>query len=64
MLNCTPHGRSGYLAMQGEFAYGALNDPDGNELHSKEAVANPYHIQVTVVHDFLKIRQFAKHDYR
>jgi cyanophycinase len=45
------------LAVQGEFAYGALNDPDDAELHSKEALADPYHIQVTVVRDFLKIPQ-------
>jgi cyanophycinase len=50
-------GTSAGLAVQGEFAYGALNDPDDTELHSKEALANPYHIQVTVVRDFLKIPQ-------
>jgi cyanophycinase len=50
-------GTSAGLAVQGEFAYGALNDPDDAELHSKEALANPYHIQVTVVRDFLKIPQ-------
>jgi cyanophycinase len=64
-------GTSAGLAVQGEFAYGALNDPDDSELHSKEALANPYHIQVTVVRDFLKIPQldntitdshFAKRD--
>ncbi len=48
-------GTSAGLAVQGEFAYGALNDPDDSELHSKEALSNPYHIQVTVVRDFLKI---------
>jgi cyanophycinase len=57
--------------VQGEFAYGALNDPDDSELHSPEALSNPYHIQVTVVRDFLKIPQldntitdshFAKRD--
>jgi cyanophycinase len=48
-------GTSAGLAVQGAFAYGALNDPDDSELHSKEALANPYHNQVTVVRDFLKI---------
>jgi cyanophycinase len=48
-------GTSAGLAVQGEFAYGALNDPDDSELHSKEALSNPYHDQVTVVRDFLKI---------
>lgn len=48
-------GTSAGLAVQGEFAYGALNDPDDSELHSKEALPNPYHNQVTVVRDFLKI---------
>jgi cyanophycinase-like exopeptidase len=43
--------------VQGEFAYGALNDPDDSELHSKEALSNPYHNQVTIVRDFLKIPQ-------
>jgi cyanophycinase len=64
-------GTSAGLAVQGEFAYGALNDPDDSELHSKEALSNPYHIQVTVVRDFLKVPQlentitdshFAKRD--
>jgi cyanophycinase len=64
-------GTSAGLAVQGEFAYGALNDPDDSELHSKEALSNPYHVQVTVVRDFLKIPQlqntitdshFAKRD--
>jgi len=48
-------GTSAGLAVQGEFAYSALNDPDDSELHSPEALANPYHNQVTVVRDFLKI---------
>jgi cyanophycinase len=64
-------GTSAGLAVQGEFAYGALNDPDDSELHSKEALSNPYHSQITVVRDFLKIPQldntitdshFAKRD--
>lgn len=48
-------GTSAGLAVQGEFLYGALNDPADNELHSKDALANPYHYEVTVVTDFLKI---------
>lgn len=48
-------GTSAGLAVQGEFTYGALNDPDDSELHSKEALANPFHNQVTIVRDFLKI---------
>jgi len=48
-------GTSAGLAVQGEFAYGALNDPDDSELHSKEALSDPYHNQVTVVRDFLKV---------
>jgi len=52
-------GTSAGLAVQGEFAYGALNDPDDTELHSKEAIGDPYHNQVTVIRDFLKIPQLA-----
>jgi cyanophycinase len=48
-------GTSAGLAVQGEFAYGALNDPDDTELHSKEALSDPYHNQVTLVRDFLNI---------
>jgi cyanophycinase len=48
-------GTSAGLAIQGEFTYGALNDPDNSELDSKEALANPFHRQVTLVRDFLKI---------
>jgi|SRR5208282_3792288 cyanophycinase len=48
-------GTSAGLAIQGEFAYGAMNDPDDSELHSNEALPNPYHRQVTVVRDFLKL---------
>jgi cyanophycinase len=48
-------GTSAGLAVQGEFLYGALNDPAGNELHSKDALPNPYHYEVTVVTDFLKL---------
>jgi cyanophycinase-like exopeptidase len=48
-------GTSAGLAVQGEFLYGALNDPDDSELHSKEALSNPFHNQVTIVRDFLRI---------
>jgi cyanophycinase len=48
-------GTSAGLAVQGEFLYGALNDPDDAELHSKDALPNPYHNEVTIVIDFLKI---------
>jgi cyanophycinase len=48
-------GTSAGLAVLGEFAYGALNDPDDSELHSKEALFDPYHSQVTVVRQFLKV---------
>lgn len=48
-------GTSAGLAILGEFSYGAMNDPDDSELHSKEALPNPYHRQVTVVRDFLKL---------
>jgi cyanophycinase len=48
-------GTSAGLAILGEYSYGALNDPDDSELHSKEALPNPYHRQVTVVRDFLSL---------
>jgi cyanophycinase len=48
-------GTSAGLAVEGEFAYAALNDPDDKELHSDEALPNPFHPEVTVVRDFLKI---------
>jgi cyanophycinase len=48
-------GTSAGLAVQGEFLYGALKDPDDSELHSKDALPNPYQYEVTVVTDFLKI---------
>ncbi len=48
-------GTSAGLAIQGEFSYGALNDPDDSELHSKDALPDPFHNQVTIVRDFLKI---------
>jgi cyanophycinase len=48
-------GTSAGLAVQGEFLYGALNDPADSELHSKDALGNPFHNEVTIVRDFLKI---------
>ena len=48
-------GTSAGLAILGDFSYGALNDPDDSELHSPEALANPYHPQVALVRDFLEI---------
>jgi len=49
-------GTSAGLAIEGEFSYGALNDPpDDSELQSKDALPNPYFPRVTVVRDFVKI---------
>jgi cyanophycinase len=49
-------GTSAGLAIEGQFSYGALNDPpDDSELISKDALANPYFARVTVVRDFLDI---------
>ncbi len=52
-------GTSAGLAILGEFSYGALNDPDDSELHSKDALPNPFNNQVTIVNDFLKIPLLA-----
>jgi cyanophycinase len=49
-------GTSAGLAIQGQFSYSAMNDPDDDsELQSKDALANPYLPRVAVVRDFLKI---------
>ncbi len=49
-------GTSAGLAVQGEFAYGALGDkPDGNDLASSDVLSNPYSERVTLVRGFLKI---------
>jgi cyanophycinase-like exopeptidase len=49
-------GTSAGLAIEGEFSYGALNDPfDDSELTSKDALPDPYFPRVTLVRDFLKI---------
>ncbi len=52
-------GTSAGLAILGDFSYGALNDPDDSELHSKDALPNPFHKQVTIVRDFLKVPLLA-----
>lgn len=49
-------GTSAGLAVLGEFAYSAQNDPsDGPDLGSPLALANPFHPQVVIVHGFLEI---------
>jgi cyanophycinase len=49
-------GTSAGLAIEGQFSYGALNDPpDDSELVSKDALMNPYFARVTLVRDFLDI---------
>ena len=49
-------GTSAGLAVEGEYVYSAMNDrSDGPDLDSAMALANPYHPQVAVVRDFLRI---------
>jgi cyanophycinase len=49
-------GTSAGLAILGEFAYSAQNDsPDGPDLTSGVAVANPFQPQVVLVRNFLRI---------
>jgi cyanophycinase-like exopeptidase len=49
-------GTSAGLAVEGEFAYGALADkPNEENLASKDVLQNPYVDRVTLVRDFLKI---------
>ena len=49
-------GTSAGLAVLGEFAYSAQNDkPNGPNLTSKDALSNPFHPQITIVKDFLRI---------
>lgn len=49
-------GTSAGLAVQGEFIYTAMNDrPDGPDLTSPPALANPYLDQIALARDFLKI---------
>ena len=48
-------GTSAGLAVQGEFIYSAENDPpDGPDLTSKAALANPFQPQVVIVHSFIE----------
>ncbi len=47
-------GTSAGLAVQGEFIYSAQNDPpDGPDLSSQMALANPFGPRVVIAHDFL-----------
>jgi cyanophycinase len=49
-------GTSAGLAVEGEYVYSAMNDrSDGPDLTSAMALANPYHPQVAVVRDFLRV---------
>jgi cyanophycinase len=48
-------GTSAGLAVLGEFAYGALNDPPDGMLASPEALKDPFTAQVTLVRNFLRI---------
>ena len=49
-------GTSAGLAVEGEFAYGALGDkPDDEDLASTDVLPNPYFDRVTLVRGFLKI---------
>lgn len=49
-------GTSAGLAILGQFAYSAQGDtPDGPDLDSPVALANPFHPQVVIVRDFLHI---------
>jgi len=49
-------GTSAGLAVLGEFAYTAQGDtPDGPDLDSKTALADPYSLRVALVHGFLDI---------
>ena len=53
-------GTSAGLAVEGEFAYGALGDKaDDKDLSSADVLKNPYFERVTVVRDFLKIPHLA-----
>jgi cyanophycinase len=48
-------GTSAGLAVLGEFAYGALNDPPDGMLASPEALKDPFTPQVALVRNFLSI---------
>jgi len=50
-------GTSAGLAVLAEYAYSAQNDkPGGSDLTSAAALANPFHPQVVLVRNFLRIR--------
>jgi hypothetical protein len=60
----TPISRAGSpyvgLAVLDEFGYGALNDKDDeNDFAPNDALPNPYHPRVTLVHDILKAPYFG-----
>jgi cyanophycinase len=49
-------GTSAGLAIQGEFIYTSMNDADdGPNLSSPMVLQNPYHVQVALARDFLKV---------
>ena len=49
-------GTSAGLAVEGEFAYGALGDkPDDKDLASRDVLMNPYFERVTLERNFLRI---------
>jgi cyanophycinase len=49
-------GTSAGLAVEPEFAYGALGDkPDDADLSSQLVLPNPFHPRVTLVRDFIKV---------
>lgn len=54
-------GTSAGLAVQGEFVYSAQGDkPDGPDLHSPLALADPWNPQTTIVRGFLEIPPLQK----
>ena len=49
-------GTSAGLAIQGEYVYTSMNDPDdGPNLSSPMVLKNPYNVQVALARDFLKV---------
>jgi cyanophycinase len=49
-------GTSAGLAVMGEYCYSAQGDkPEDKDLESKSTLANPFHLRVTLVHNFLQI---------
>lgn len=54
-------GTSAGLAIQGEYIYSSQNDvPDGPDLNSKGALADPFHHQIVIVHGFVDNPLLAK----